>query len=273
MDSYFEAKARLFSELLDRDGVAVINQDDAYAQRLISICKERAIRTVSFGRSGEDIKLTSCVPKPKGQHIEITVNGKEYSLTLPLVGDFQVMNALCALGLVLAIDNNSDKYAPLLEKLQGVPGRLQLVSNPVKGAIYVDYAHKPAALETVLKTLRPHTQGRLVCLFGCGGDRDSGKRPMMGKIADDLADVVVVTDDNPRSEDAAQIRKEIITTCPDAKEIGNRAEAIRWCVDHLQEGDVLLVAGKGHEEGQIIGGTVEPFNDVEEVQKSIKAQS
>ena len=273
MDSYFKAKSRLFSELLDDKGTAVINSDDAYAQRLVEICKERGVRTMTYGRSGEDLKLVSCMPKPDGQKIDLLVGGKEYTLTLPLVGGFQVMNALCALGLVLASDDNPDKYVPLLERLRGVPGRLQLVEGSEKGAIYVDYAHKPAALETVLKTLRPHTQGRLVCLFGCGGDRDAGKRPIMGKIADDLSDVVVVTDDNPRSEDAAQIRKEILKACPDAKEIGNRAEAIRWCVDHLQEGDVLLVAGKGHEEGQIIGGTVEPFNDVEEVEKAIKAQA
>lgn len=272
MDSYFMAKSRLFSEILSEDGTAVINTDDEYAPRLVYICKNRGIKMTTFGHTGDDIKLVSKQPRPDGQKIDIIVLGQEYSLTLPLVGDFQVMNALCALGLVLASDNDPDKYVPLLEKLRGVPGRLQLVNGSKKGAIYVDYAHKPAALETVLKTLRPHTQGRLVCLFGCGGDRDAGKRPIMGKIADDLADVVIVTDDNPRSEDASVIRREILKTCPDAKEIGNRAEAIRWCVDHLQDGDVLLVAGKGHEEGQIIGGKTEPFNDVEEVQKSIKAQ-
>ncbi|MAZ76113.1 MAG: UDP-N-acetylmuramoyl-L-alanyl-D-glutamate--2,6-diaminopimelate ligase [Micavibrio sp.] len=273
MNGYFEAKSRLFSELLDIEGTAVINKDDEYADRLVEICKDRGVRTITFGHSGDDIKLISRLPKPSGQKIEISVSGKEYSLTLPLVGDFQVMNALCALGLVLASDNDPGKYVPLLQKLRGVPGRLQLVEGSQKGAVYVDYAHKPAALETVLKTLRPHTEGRLICLFGCGGDRDAGKRPMMGKIADDLSDVVVVTDDNPRSEDAALIRREILTACPDAKEIGDRADAIAWCVSHLQEGDVLLVAGKGHEEGQIIGGKVEPFNDVEEVEKSIKAQS
>lgn len=273
MDSYFEAKSRLFSELLDKNGTAVVNKDDEYADRVLSICNERGINVIEYGKKGKDIKLSSCTPKPSGQKIEIEVFGNYYNITLPLVGDFQVMNALCALGLVLAGDNNPDKYVSLLEKLRGVPGRLQLVPGAEKGAVYVDYAHKPGALETVLKTLRPHTDGRLICLFGCGGDRDAGKRPIMGKIADSMADVVVVTDDNPRSEDASQIRKEILNSCPDATEIGDRADAINWCVDHLQDGDVLVVAGKGHEEGQIVGGDVLPFSDVEEVAKVIERKN
>jgi len=158
----------------------------------------------------------------------------------------------------------------LLEKLRGVPGRLQLVGDHTKGAVYVDYAHKPAALETVLKTLRPHTENRLICVFGCGGNRDAGKRAIMGKIAHDLADIVVVTDDNPRYEQAEDIRKEILSSAPDAIEIGDRAKAIEWGVQNLQQGDVLLVAGKGHETGQIIADKVLPFDDVEEVEKAIK---
>lgn len=270
MDAYFEAKSRLFSNLLTDGGTAVINKDDEYAVRLIDICKERNLKTITYGKGGDDIKLVSRQAKPSGQKIEIEVLGKSYELTLPLVGDFQVMNALCALGLVLSDDNDPDKFVPLLERLRGVPGRLQLVEGASKGAVYVDYAHKPAALETVLKTLRPHTEGRLVCIFGCGGDRDPGKRAMMGEIACEHADVVIVTDDNPRSEDAASIRQQVLEGCPEAKEIGDRAEAINWGIEHLQDGDVLVIAGKGHEEGQIIGDKVLPFNDLEEAEKAIE---
>ena len=160
---------------------------------------------------------------------------------------------------------------PLLSLLQGVPGRLQLVSgHPSGAAVYVDYAHKPAAVEAVLNTLRPHTEGRLVCLLGCGGDRDAGKRPIMGRIAAGLSDMVIVTDDNPRSEDPKDIREEIMQGVPDAREIAGRGKAIEWAVSQLNKGDVLVVAGKGHEQGQIIGNTVEPFDDVEEVQKAIR---
>jgi len=270
MDEYFEAKARLFSEILKNDGTAVINIDDEYAQRLIKICEKRGVKIITVGHHDADITVKSRMPIPDGQAINISVYGVDYSLTLPLVGDFQVMNALCALGLVLAKDNTPEKYVPLLEKLRGVPGRLQLVGDHTKGAVYVDYAHKPAALETVLKTLRPHTENRLICVFGCGGNRDAGKRAIMGKIAHDLADIVVVTDDNPRYEQAEDIRKEILSSAPDAIEIGDRAKAIEWGVQNLQQGDVLLVAGKGHETGQIIADKVLPFDDVEEVEKAIK---
>jgi UDP-N-acetylmuramoyl-L-alanyl-D-glutamate--2,6-diaminopimelate ligase len=180
------------------------------------------------------------------------------------------MNALCALGLVLSQDNDPQKYAPLLAQLRGVPGRLQLVSGHPRGAVYVDYAHKPAALEMVLKTLRPHTQGKLVCVFGCGGNRDPGKRPMMGKIATDYADKVIVTDDNPRYENADSIRAQILESAIGAIEIADRAEAINSAVKELESGDVLVVAGKGHETGQIVGEMVHDFDDVEEVKKAIE---
>lgn len=270
MDEYFEAKARLFTELLDADGTAVINIDDEYAPRLLKMCQNRGLKTISIGHKDADITIDNRKPKPDGQAIEISVYGVQYSLTLPLVGDFQVMNALCALGLVLAKENAPEKYVPLLAKLRGVPGRLQLVGGLEKGAVYVDYAHKPAALETVLKTLRPHTQNHLICVFGCGGNRDAGKRAIMGKIAHELADVVVVTDDNPRYEVAEDIRKAILKAAPNAREIGDRAEAIAWGVKNLEQGDVLLIAGKGHETGQIIADKVLPFDDVEEVEKAIQ---
>lgn len=270
MDDYFEAKRRLFSEVMISPGVAVINADDEYAQKLIQTCTEKNHRVILYGHEGKDIKLNSRKPMPSGQKISITVFGKDHDLTLPLVGDFQVMNALCALGIMLAQEEDSEKYVPLLEKLRGVPGRLQLIPGHPKGAVYVDYAHKPAALETVLKTLRPHTDGKLVCVFGCGGNRDPGKRPMMGKIAIDLADKVIVTDDNPRYEDAAEIRKQILTAAPGAEEIGDRREAIAKAVQQLEKGDVLVIAGKGHEQGQIIGEEIFPFSDFEEAEKAIQ---
>ena len=193
----------------------------------------------------------------------------------PIVGEFQAMNALCALGLAIS-ENFNDKnlveaYIQSLSQLQGPPGRLQLIpGHPRNAAIYVDYAHTPDALETVLKALKPHTQGKLICLFGCGGDRDKGKRPMMGKIASDLADAVIVTDDNPRSENPAQIRKEILSAAKGAQEIGDRREAIREGVRALKDGDVLLIAGKGHEQGQIFADHVDPFDDCVEAKKAIQ---
>ena len=272
MDHYFAAKARLFSEVMQKNGTAVINADDEYADRLIKICEDAGHKVITFGMKGKDITLTNRVPKPDGQDITFSVSGKSYDITLPLVGEFQVMNALCALGLVLSQDNDPAKFIPLLEQLRGVPGRLQLVPGHKKGAVYVDYAHKPAALEAILKTLRPHTEGKLVCVFGCGGNRDPGKRPIMGKIAGDLADKVIVTDDNPRYEDAAAIRASIMEAVPTATEIGDRAKAIETAVAELGEGDVLVVAGKGHEQGQIVAETVHIFDDVEEVKKAIAKQ-
>lgn len=270
MDDYFHAKARLFTELLEKDGTAVINADDEYGQRLIQTCKDNAIKTFTFGDAGEDCKLIKRTPKPDGQDIEFSLGGKVYQLTLPLVGEFQVMNAFCALGLVLSQNNDPEKYVSTLEKLRGVPGRLQLVEGHDKGAIYVDYAHKPGALEMVLKTLLPHTKNNLVCVFGCGGNRDEGKRSLMGEISDRLADKVIVTDDNPRYEDPDQIRSQILGAVPKAIEVPDRSIAIHKAIQELEEGDVLVIAGKGHEQGQIVGDEVHPFDDVEEVKKVIQ---
>jgi UDP-N-acetylmuramoyl-L-alanyl-D-glutamate--2,6-diaminopimelate ligase len=270
MDEYFDAKSRLFSELLQESGTAVINADDDYATKLIEICKRHNHKIITFGQSGETIKLIKRIPKPDGQDIEFTFEGKKHEITLPLVGEFQVMNAFCALGLVLSQDNDPEKYIPLLEKLRGVPGRLQLVSGLSHAAVYVDYAHKPAALEAILKTLRPHTENNLVCVFGCGGNRDPGKRGLMGRISNELADKVIVTDDNPRYEEPATIRAQILEEVPKAIEIADRAQAIQKAVEELEEGDVLVVAGKGHEQGQIVAETVHIFDDVEEVKKAIE---
>lgn len=270
MDEYFMAKSRLFSDVMQKNLTAVINADDEYSGKLIKISKLAGHKVFTYGQKGDTLKLLNRIPKPSGQEIEISVMGKIFNLTLPLVGEFQVMNALCALGLVLSQDNNADKFVPLLAGLRGVAGRLQLVPNHPKGAVYVDYAHKPAALEAILKTLRPHTKNKLVCVFGCGGNRDPGKRAMMGKISSELADITIVTDDNPRYEEADLIRKQIMEAANNAIEIGDRSEAINYAVKNLYEGDVLVVAGKGHEQGQIIADKVLPFDDVEEVKKAIE---
>ncbi len=275
MESYFNAKCRLFKDLLDEDGVAVLNADVDEYQALRIICKARHVKVISYGEKGDDIKLLSRKAVPNGQDVQLSVFGKVYNLSIPLVGAFQVMNSLCALGLVLA-ENMAvqDEAVSLLEQLEAPPGRVQLVKADTTGkefSVYVDYAHTPDALENVLKALRPHTKNRLVCIVGCGGDRDPGKRPMMGKIANDLADLVVITDDNPRTEDPALIRKAMLETAPDAKEIGDRAQAILDMIKDLGDGDVLLIAGKGHEQGQIIGDRVEPFDDLLQAETAILA--
>ncbi len=271
MDSYFNAKSRLFSEVLKEGGIAVLNADDEYFAKLKAITEKAGRKVMSFGEKGSDIKLVSLKAQPMGQDVALNVFGKEYNVTIPLAGKFQVMNVLLALGMVLAEGHAAEKVIPLLADLTGVPGRLQLVTgHPKKAAIYVDYAHKPGAVEAVLNTLRPHTEGRLITVLGCGGNRDAGKRPIMGKIAADLSDLVVVTDDNPRNEDPATIRAAVMEGAPNATEIGDRRKAIEWAVGQLKDGDVLVIAGKGHESGQIIGDVVEPFDDVIEAEEAIK---
>lgn len=270
MDTYFEAKAKLFTDVLKPNGIAVLNADDDYFERLEHICLRNNHKVIAYGKKGEDIRILEHDLRPHGQALKLFVQGQTFDVEIPLVGEFQIMNALCALGLVLAGDGEPETLAPLLSQLRGVPGRLQLVSgHPAGAAIYVDYAHKPAAVEAVLNTLRPHTTGRLFCLLGCGGNRDAGKRPIMGRIAAGLSDVVVITDDNPRFEDPKDIRAAIMEGAPDAMEIPGRREAIEWAVSQLEEGDVLVIAGKGHEQGQIIGDKVEPFDDVKEAERAI----
>lgn len=283
MEAYLAAKLRLFEEVLMEGGVAVVNRDMPYFDAVAAICKKRDIRVIDFGTTAKDIRLTRQRPLPDGQFIELMLFGERYELELPLVGDFQISNALCALGLVLAEqpDNRllhiQAVYA--LERLQSVRGRLEFaVKHPNGASIYVDYAHTPDGLETMLKALRPHTPGRLHVVFGCGGDRDRGKRPMMGDAAVRLADVVVVTDDNPRTEDAGFVRSEIMKGClaaiggvrPPAIEIAGRREAIRTAVSHLKPDDVLVIAGKGHEQGQIVGKEILPFDDVNEARAAVR---
>ncbi len=269
--TYFKAKARLFSELIPESGTAVLNADVKEYEALKTMCEQRGIKVISYGRKGHDIKILSLKPTAQGQQIELGVMGAHKDITLPLVGEFQAMNALCALGLVLAINSESTaSAASALENLNGVRGRLESVQgHPEQCGIYVDYAHTPDALENVLTALRPHTDGKLLCVFGCGGDRDKTKRPEMGEVAERLADTAVVTDDNPRSEEPQSIRTEILAATKNAIEIPGRREAIRAAVKMLQGGDVLVIAGKGHEQGQVFADRTEDFDDVHETKKAI----
>ncbi|MEM9123538.1 MAG: cyanophycin synthetase, partial [Pseudomonadota bacterium] len=241
------------------------------SQKLIELCKTSNRTVLTYGLQGQDLQILSITPQNQGQSIELKIKNKTYRINLNLVGDFQVSNALCALGLVLADAGvDQDKAVAALETLQGAPGRLQYIAHPTDAAIYVDYAHTPDALEHVLKALKPHTQNNLICLFGCGGDRDHGKRKIMGEVSATLADQIIVTDDNPRSEDAASIRAEILKGAPTATEIADRRTAIQEAVATLTKGDVLVVAGKGHEQGQIFADHTQPFDDVTEVKQAIK---
>jgi UDP-N-acetylmuramoyl-L-alanyl-D-glutamate--2,6-diaminopimelate ligase len=267
MEAYFAAKARLFADLLPAGGTAVINADTPEAESLIALCKSRGHRLLRYGATGSELKLRASTMTAHGQHLSLDVLGRQYDVELNLVGTYQAANVLAALGLVLAEDIDLDKAITALTSLQGAPGRLQHVGSTRDGApVYVDYAHTPDALETVLKALRPHVEGRLLVVFGCGGDRDAGKRPIMGGIAARLADLAILTDDNPRTEDAAAIRRAVregAKGAPNLREIGDRHEAIDFAVSELRAGDALIVAGKGHEPGQIVGTIVLPFDDAE----------
>lgn len=272
MDAYLTAKLRLFRDLLPVGGTAVINADAPISAEVMALCHERQQRIVTYGINGKDLRLISAVPHGHGHWIEAEIFGKQKSFELPLAGSFQVGNALAAFGLVAAVEGYS--LSPEhLSKLEGVPGRMQLAAVHPNGApIYVDYAHKPDALTAVLSALRPHVRGRLIVVFGCGGDRDRAKRPMMGAIAARTADIVIVTDDNPRSEDPSTIRAAICATAPEARNIGDRKMAIQAAIDLLRPDDLLLIAGKGHERGQIIGATVHPFDDVDVVRGIVAGQ-
>lgn len=262
LDDYARAKRRLFEDLVAEGGAAIVNADDARGAEMIACAQARHLRVRTYGERGVDFKLLDARPDAGGQHLNLMIGGMEQTLFLPLAGRFQAMNALCALGLATVTGVSADLALDALKTLKGAPGRMELVGEKTGGgAVYVDYAHTPDALENVLRALRPHAAGALAVVFGCGGDRDRGKRPEMGRIAADLADRVIVTDDNPRGEDAAAIRAEILATAPGASEIGDRAEAIETAVDSLSSDEVLVIAGKGHERGQIIGSKILPFDD------------
>jgi UDP-N-acetylmuramoyl-L-alanyl-D-glutamate--2,6-diaminopimelate ligase len=270
MDAYFAAKARLFEALLPAGGTAVVNADSDRAAQLGEICARRGVRFWTYGAKGRELRLLRDEPTPAGQHLVVEVLGARHEVELPLVGGFQASNALAALGLVVATGGNPARAVAALGTLTGAPGRLQAVARHKTGApVYVDYAHKPEALETVLATLRPFAKGKLVVVFGCGGDRDRGKRPVMGEIATRLADLTLVTDDNPRSEEPAAIRAEIVRGIPaDRKnwvEVHtDRHDAIAQGMAALASADdLLLIAGKGHETGQTIKGITHHFDDAE----------
>jgi UDP-N-acetylmuramoyl-L-alanyl-D-glutamate--2,6-diaminopimelate ligase len=262
-EAYLAAKLRLFSELLPPDGLAVVNADAEQAPAVVAAAAGRKVLTV--GKAGETLKLVGLDRDGFTQRLRVLSDGRAIEVRLPLLGAYQAENALAAAGLGIAAGGKPEKVLRALERLTGVAGRLEVMGAIRGGLAVIDYAHKPEALEAALRALRPFARGRLVCVFGCGGDRDKGKRPIMGKIATRLADSVIVTDDNPRSEDAMQIRSQILAGASGAREIGDRAEAIMAGARLLGTGDVLLVAGKGHETGQIVGDKVLHFSDHEVV--------
>jgi UDP-N-acetylmuramoyl-L-alanyl-D-glutamate--2,6-diaminopimelate ligase len=270
MGAYRASKLRLFDTLLPREGTAVLNADsDAYGA-FASASVMAGHTLMSVGEQGQGVRLLGRTPSANGQRLTLGYGGQTFDAILPLAGAFQASNALVAAGLVIASGEDAGEVFAALEHIQGAPGRLQRIgSAPRGGEAYVDYAHTPDGLETVLKALRPHASGRLMVVFGAGGDRDTTKRPLMGKAAADLADLVIVTDDNPRGEEPAAIRSAILAAAPGATEIGDRREAITAAVAQLREGDVLVVAGKGHEQGQIVAGVVHPFDDVAEVSAAL----
>jgi UDP-N-acetylmuramoyl-L-alanyl-D-glutamate--2,6-diaminopimelate ligase len=264
MDAYRAAKLRLFTELLPAGAPAIINADSPEAVNFEAGAREAGLDIVSIGWRGTDLKIRELMPRATGQRMFLTWRGEEFELDLPLIGEFQALNALCAAALALALGDDLAGVAKGLEGLQPVKGRLEFVGETSGGAgVFVDYAHTPDGLDTLLRAARPHTSGRLIVVFGCGGDRDRTKRPKMGEVAARQADLVIVTDDNPRSEVPAAIRAEVLAGCPGAREIGDRAEAIAAAIAELRQGDTLLIAGKGHETGQIIGDKVLPFSDQE----------
>jgi UDP-N-acetylmuramoyl-L-alanyl-D-glutamate--2,6-diaminopimelate ligase len=271
MEAYRDAKLRLFDTLLPRGGTAVLNADSEAYPAFAAAAVRAGHTVVSVGEHGQGIRLVERTLVPEGQRLRLDVHGLARTVRLPLAGGFQASNALVAAGLCLAAGLSVDEALAGLETLQGAAGRLQRVgTGPRGGEAYVDYAHTPDGLETVLLALRPHVRGKLIVVFGAGGDRDRGKRPIMGRIASELADVAIVTDDNPRSEDPAAIRGEVLAGTVGAREIGDRREAIRAAAALLGDGDILVVAGKGHEQGQKVGDVVHPFDDVVETRRALE---
>jgi UDP-N-acetylmuramoyl-L-alanyl-D-glutamate--2,6-diaminopimelate ligase len=260
-EAYLAAKLRLFEELLPAGAPAVVNVDAPRAEDVAAVARRRGLPLITVGEKGETLRLANLKREGFAQALSLVYDGAVYDVKLPLIGTYQVANALVAAGLALAVGEDPDVVIPALAQLAGVKGRLEIIGERNGGLAVVDYAHKPEALEAALDGVRPFVSGKLICVFGCGGDRDRGKRPIMGAISAERADVTIVTDDNPRTEEPASIRAEILAAAPGATEIGDRAEAINAAVAMMQPGDVVLVAGKGHETGQIVGNTVRPFSD------------
>jgi UDP-N-acetylmuramoyl-L-alanyl-D-glutamate--2,6-diaminopimelate ligase len=271
IEDYMAAKMRLFDTLLPKGAPAIIFADDAWSAQAIKAANDAGHDVRTVGRKGDYLTLKRVEHFRHKQVAEVHSGGEIFEVDIPLAGDFQIANALVAAGLAMSTGVPAKVAMAALEKLQGASGRLELVGHTHDGALaYVDYAHKPDALENVLNSVRPFTTGRVVVVFGCGGDRDKGKRPIMGEIACRLADVVIVTDDNPRSEDPATIRAEIMAAATCATEIADRSLAISKAVAMLKAGDTLIVAGKGHEEGQTIGSVTLPFSDHAEVREALE---
>lgn len=259
MENYFEAKMLLFTEKM-RNGTAVLNKNMPEFEKVKAVCEEHNHKVISFGENA-DLNLISVNPTEEGQIISTEIFGERYDLKLSLVGAFQAENVLCAIGLALACGLSQEEVMQSISSLKPIPGRMEQAAS----GVYVDYAHTPDALENALKSIRPHTKNKLITVFGCGGDRDKGKRPQMGAAAANLADISIVTDDNPRTESPEQIRKEILAAMPESIEVADREKAIQKALELKQEGDVVLIAGKGHEKYQIIGDTKHDFDDIEVV--------
>ncbi|MEM9739544.1 MAG: UDP-N-acetylmuramoyl-L-alanyl-D-glutamate--2,6-diaminopimelate ligase [Pseudomonadota bacterium] len=271
MDAYRDAKTRLFAELAPKGCPAIINADSAHCEHFESAAMQAGLTVFSVGWRGRDLKIAELSPKATGQELTLKWDNLEYRLLLPLIGEFQALNALTAAGCALAMGLDFDTVAKGLSRLSPVKGRLEFVGQTAAGAgVFVDYAHTPDGLDTLLRAARPHTAGALTVVFGCGGDRDALKRPLMGEAAQRHADRVIITDDNPRSENPAAIRKAILQGAPGAEEIGDRGEAIRAAIGALGAGDTLLIAGKGHETGQVVGNAVIPFSDQDEAGCALK---
>jgi UDP-N-acetylmuramoyl-L-alanyl-D-glutamate--2,6-diaminopimelate ligase len=263
MDAYFEAKMRLFSEVLAEDGTAVVWMDDPKSAEVLRRVEARGLNAITVGTRGETLRLAHREPSQLGQTLTIEAEGKTRKVTLPLIGAYQAANALTAAGLVFATGGDLEQTLAHLGRVQPVRGRLERAVITRAGApVYVDYAHTPDAIEAAIAALRPHAEGRLIIVFGAGGDRDVGKRGEMGAVAARLADVAIVTDDNPRSEDPAAIRRTILEGAPGAREVGGRRDAIAAAVAEAGADDIILLAGKGHEQGQVVGDQVLPFDDV-----------
>ncbi len=265
MANYFTAKLRLFSEVIADDGAAVIWADDGrYSAKVIDLARERGLRLLRVGLAGEELRILSRAPSQLGQVLTVEIDGKSHTIKLPLIGAYQAANALVSAGLVIATGGDVSTTLANLARVQPVRGRIERAAIARSGApVYVDYAHTPDALEAAIAALRPHARGRLILVFGAGGDRDTGKRKEMGVIAARDADVCIITDDNPRTEDPSLIRAAMLEGAPDATEIGDRREAIAAAIAMAGADDIVLIAGKGHELGQIVGDRVLPFDDVQ----------
>ncbi len=264
MEAYFEAKMRLFDEVVDESGCAVIWADDVWSDQAIARARKRELRLITVGEKGKGIQLLSRQPTQLGQTLELRIQGDVHKLKLPLIGAYQAANALVAAGVVMASGGEVESLLSHLARLQPVRGRLERAVITKSGApVYVDYAHTADGLRAAIAALRPHTKGKLITVFGAGGDRDTGKRPEMGAVAVADSDIVIVTDDNPRSEDPSLIRADVMAGAKGAHEIGDRRYAIAFAIEHAEPDDIVLIAGKGHEQGQIIMGRVLPFDDVE----------